>query len=210
MTRKAPLLALSAALALAAGAALAQSAVRVTQASWLSPAPDPARGEQLAQVCATCHVANSPQVDPPAPRLSRQRQSYVFFALLAYRDGTRQSDIMSPFIAGMSNQDLRDIAAYVSGEMHNVPPRARTDMAAYDFTLRECIWCHGETGIGEFENMPVLAGQDPAYLRLALQEYRDGTRINPTMNAVAQELDPAMDEQIADYYAAHEWLEHGE
>lgn len=188
----------------------AEETVRDTLPSWRNPAPDMARGEQLAPACLTCHAAESPQVDPPAPRLHRQRQSYLFHAILAYRDGTRQSEVMAPFVAGLSEQDARDLAAYLSGEMHDRPPRARTDMPAYRFTIRECTWCHGETGIGEFEGFPVLSGQDVDYLLLALEEYRNGKRSDPTMRAVAQALDPAMDRPLAEYYAAHEWLEHGQ
>jgi len=199
---------LVAALGITASAGFADEARRPVQASWRQPAGDTARGEDLAQVCLTCHVENSPQVDPPAPRLHRQRQSYLFHALLAYRDGMRQSDVMAPFAQGLSDQDARDLAAYLSGEMLDQPPRARIDMAAYERTARDCIWCHGETGIGEFEGMPVLTGQEAEYLARALAEYRDGRRTDPTMQDVAKALDPQTSAELAEYYAAHEWLEH--
>lgn len=196
---------------MAAGMAAAQNAVSSGWPSWRNPAPDPARGEELAQVCLTCHVANSPQIDPPAPKLHRQRQSYVFFALLEYRDGKRQSEIMAPFAGELSDQDARDLAAYLSGDMHDVPPRARTDLPIYGRTASECTWCHGETGIGEFEGMPVLTGQDPAYLELALKEYRAGLRTGePAMLTVAKDLTDAEISQLAEYYAAHDWLEHAQ
>lgn len=179
--------------------------------SWRSPAPDPARGAELAQVCLTCHVANSPQQNPPAPKLRHQRQSYLFFALLEYRDGKRQSDIMAPFASQLSDQDARDLAAYLSGAMHDTPPKARTDMPIYARTTSDCTWCHGETGIGEFESMPVLTGQDPAYLAAALKEYRAGLRTGePAMLAIAGDLTDAEIEQLAQYYAAHDWLEHAQ
>ena len=199
---------LVAALGIMASAGFADEAARPVQPSWRHPAGNAARGEELAHVCLTCHVTNSPQVDPPAPKLHRQRQSYLFRALLAYRDGTRQSDVMAPFAQGLSDQDARDLAAFLAGEMLDQPPRARTYLPAYNRTARDCIWCHGETGIGEFESMPVLTGQEAEYLARALAEYRDGRRMDPTMQDVAKALDPQAFAELAEYYAAHEWLEH--
>jgi cytochrome c553 len=179
-----------------------------TWPSWRTPEPDPARGAQLAQVCLACHRADTPQANPPAPRLLHQRQSYIFFALRAYRQGERASPVMAAFVSQLSEQDMRDLAVFLAGDMHDRPPPARTDLPIYGLTSTECAWCHGETGIGEFEGMPVLTGQDPDYLRTALAEYRSGARTNATMRAVAQALDPEQDAALADYYAAHEWLEH--
>lgn len=192
---------------LLAASATAQSDAPSTQPSWRNPAADPVRGAVLARVCLACHGANAPQADPVAPLLRHQRQSYLFFALQAYRDGERRSDIMTPFASNLSDADMRDLAAYLAGDMLDSPPRALTDMTAYARTSADCGWCHGETGIGEFEGMPVLTGQNPAYLRQALAQYRDGTRTNATMAAVARGLDPAEDPGLADYYSAHSWLE---
>ena len=205
------LIAIPASVALALVASQVASQGPVVQSdypSWRWPAPDPARGEQLAQVCSTCHAASSAQVNPPAPKLLHQRQSYLFFALRAYRGGERESDLMAPFASDLSDQDMRDIAAYQAGDMLDRPPPVRTDSPAYPRTINECISCHGETGIGEFEAMPVLTGQDAAYLETALSEYRSGKRGNPTMRAIASGLSDADIVAFAEYYAAHEWLEH--
>lgn len=178
-----------------------------TLASWLSPAGDPVRGKALSEPCLVCHSETSPVTDPVSPRLDRQRQSYMFHALLAYRDGGRESAIMEPMVEGKSDQDLRDIAAYVSGELHDRPPEPMTDSEAYRRSLKDCTWCHGETGIGEFEGMPVLAGQDAAYIAQALAEYRSGVRDDPTMRKVAEKLSPEDARAFGEYYAQYEWLE---
>lgn len=195
-------------LALFSAAAVGQDAAAPDWPSWRSPAPDAARGATLVAVCLACHRANSPQTNPPAPRLLHQRQSYVFFALRAYREGERSSPIMAAFARNLTDQDMRDIAAYVSGDMFDRPPPARTDLPGYAITSTHCATCHGETGIGEFEGMPVLTGQDPAYLAAALADYRSGARNNPTMRAVVAQVDPATDAAAAEYFAAHQWLEH--
>lgn len=190
------------------GAAQADSPpAQPTLASWLSPAGDPARGKVLAEPCLVCHSETSPLTDPVAPKLNRQRQSYMFHALVAYRDGARKSAIMAPMVEGKSDQDLRDIAAYVSGELHDRPPEPITDSAAYRRSLKDCTWCHGETGIGEFEGMPVLAGQDAAYIAQALAEYRSGVRNDPTMRHVVEKVSPEDAQALGEYYAQYEWLE---
>lgn len=202
-----------AALALGA-AAWAQSAApgapQPTRISWLHPAPDAERGEELAATCLACHAEGAPPTVPPAPKLLRQRQSYMVFALADFRDGGRESPIMGPLLEGMSDQDLRDLSAYLSGELHDRPPDANVSHPFYRRAARDCTWCHGETGIGEFEGMPVLAGQDPAYLATALDEYRKGLRHDPTMRTVAATLTEEEAEGLADYYASHEWLERPE
>jgi cytochrome c553 len=207
-------LAIFALIALASGALLlaaaaGESAPQLTRPSWRVPAGDPTRGAALAEQCLTCHAENATVTDPPAPKLRRQRRSYIFFALLDYRGGRRKSDIMAPFVEELTDQDARDLAAYLAGDMLDRPPKARRDMAAYARTTRECVACHGETGIGEYEGIPVLTGQEPAYLEAALTAYRDGRRTDPTMTTVVRDITPEHDRALADYYAAHDWLEHG-
>jgi len=175
--------------------------------SWRVPLGNAQRGAELAQTCLTCHGEDAPRSDPPAPKLRHQRASYIFAALLEYRSGARKSDLMEPMAQGLSDQDARDLAVYLSGDMFDRPPRARTDLPAYRRVAQECTWCHGETGIGEFEGMPVLTGQDPAYVAHALRAYREGTRTNPIMRSVVRDLAPGEEQALADYYAAHEWLE---
>lgn len=200
-------------LSLAAGAlalvaaAVAEDAPQPTRISWRTPAGDAARGEQLAVTCLTCHSAASPLTDPVAPKLLRQRQSYMFFALAGLRDGGRESAIMGPMVEGLSDQDLRDLSTYLSGKLLDRPPDANVAHPFYRKAATECTWCHGETGIGEFEGMPVLAGQDASYLAAAIEEYRAGVRKDPAMRAVAAKLGAEDAEGLAEYYASHQWLE---
>ncbi len=190
------------------GAASDAGTPQPTKVSWRVPEADLANGEAIAQTCMTCHQAGAPRLDPPTAKLYRQRRSYVFFALLEFKDGTRENALMQPFVDPLSEQDMRDVAAYIAGEELNQPPRARTDLPGYAKAVRDCAWCHGETGIGELEGMPILTGQDPEYLKAALAEFLDGTRKEPTMSSVIKDVDPADFDDLVEYYAAHEWLEH--
>ena len=61
-----------------------------------------------------------------------------------------------------------------------------------------CAACHGLKGISLLPDYPNLAGQKAAYLEKSLQAFRDGSRVNATMNAMAARL---TDREIADLAA---------
>ena len=64
-----------------------------------------------------------------------------------------------------------------------------------------CAMCHGEDGIALVPIYPNLAGQKEGYLKLQLEAFRKGERVNMAMSSHAQKLS---DQDIADlsaYYA---------
>jgi cytochrome c553 len=72
--------------------------------------------------CASCHGAdfNTP-IDPAYPKLAGQHKDYLAHALVAYRRGTgsnsRANPIMGPLAKQLSDQDIKNIAAY----LHSLP-----------------------------------------------------------------------------------------
>lgn len=86
-------------------------------------AGNPARGQEIAsEVCAACHgVDGNLVLAPDYPKLGGQHADYLVFALKAYRSGDRDNAIMAPFAGGLSDQDIRDVAAwYARQESHLV------------------------------------------------------------------------------------------
>lgn len=65
-----------------------------------------------------------------------------------------------------------------------------------------CAACHGETGISRLSGTPHLAGQDEAYLRKALNDYRSGARKVAPMSSIANQLQPKDITAFAKWYAA--------
>ncbi|MDO9141640.1 MAG: c-type cytochrome, partial [Methylobacter sp.] len=64
-----------------------------------------------------------------------------------------------------------------------------------------CASCHGEGGNSMVPTFPKLAQQHPSYLKQQLNAFKDGSRTDPMMSAMAMSLS---DEDIADisaYYA---------
>lgn len=64
-----------------------------------------------------------------------------------------------------------------------------------------CASCHGENGNSLVSNFPKLAQQHSSYLVKQLQAFKDGTRKNPIMSAIAQGLSIEDMVDIAAYYA---------
>jgi cytochrome c553 len=93
--------------ALSAAAALA-AAVSVSPVA----AQDAAAGARKAVACQTCHGLDGLSRLPDAPHLAGQPAPYLERALRAYRDGERRNEVMSIAAKPLSEQDIRDLAAY--------------------------------------------------------------------------------------------------
>ena len=78
-------------------------------------------GKALAEKysCAACHGAgfNAP-IDPSYPKLAGQHKDYIAHALTAYKRGDgpngRNNAIMGGQVKPLSDQDIKDLAAYLS------------------------------------------------------------------------------------------------
>lgn len=89
-----------------------------TVAAPATPKGDAARGKQLVYTCKGCHgVTGYKNVYPSynVPRIGGQSQVYLFNALMEYRKGTRKHPTMQAQSQSFSEQDIADIAAYLSG-----------------------------------------------------------------------------------------------
>jgi cytochrome c553 len=68
-----------------------------------------------------------------------------------------------------------------------------------------CIGCHGipdyRTAYPEVYRVPMIAGQNAAYIVKALQAYRAGDRGHPSMRAIARSLSDQDMADVAVYYA---------
>jgi cytochrome c553 len=111
MTRPLPI---AASLVLALLTALPASA----QTAAAAAAGDAARGEPLTYTCHGCHGITGYKNAYPnyhVPRIGGQSQQYLVNALTEYRKGTRKHPTMQAQAQSFSEQDVADIAAYLSG-----------------------------------------------------------------------------------------------
>jgi cytochrome c553 len=77
-------------------------------------AQDIAAGKRKATACQTCHGLDGIARLPEAPHLAAQPAPYLERELRAYRSGARRNEVMSVAAKGLSDQDIRDLAAYYS------------------------------------------------------------------------------------------------
>lgn len=78
---------------------------------------DAARGEVRGETCLGCHgVESYTNVYPTykVPKLGGQHPEYIVAALKGYRSGERTHTTMEAQAAGLSDQDMEDIAAYLT------------------------------------------------------------------------------------------------
>lgn len=146
-------------------------------------AGDPAAGKLLTAACAACHGADGNSTTP-FPKLAGQGEKYLFKQLRDIRDGARSAPAMAGQLAGKSDQDLEDIAAWFASRERTggqtKPELLELGAKVYRSGVAErnvaaCTACHSPTGVGNAPaGFPALAGQHPQYIADQLRAYRKG------------------------------------
>ena len=80
---------------------------------------DAAAGKEKSQVCAGCHGADGNSSVGANPRLAGQYESYLYQALKQYKNGERKDLLMGNMVASLSDQDMRDLAAWFASQEGN-------------------------------------------------------------------------------------------
>lgn len=75
------------------------------------------------------------------------------------------------------------------------------DAAAGKAKAAVCAACHGPAGVSVNPAWPSLAGQQPVYLAKQIRLFRDGVRVEPTMQPFVQNLSDEDIDDIAAFYA---------
>lgn len=170
-------------------------------------AGDSVNGQKLAYTCLGCHAIETYKNVYPTysvPRLRGQHVNYLVTALKSYRSGERSHGTMHAHAASLSDADIDDIAAFLSGEVvqpdANAKPVGKVPAAA-----STCQTCHGPVGVPDAANQQVgaatLAGQHADYLAFALESYRNGSRKNGLMQPFAAQLKPEDIKVLAEFYS---------
>jgi len=73
-----------------------------------------ADGKTKSAACAACHGTDGNGIAPNYPALAGQYQDYLAQVLHEYKDGQRTNAIMNGMAAPLSDQDIKDLAAYFS------------------------------------------------------------------------------------------------
>jgi cytochrome c553 len=189
-------------------------------AAELAAKADPAKGQSIAnKICAPCHGADGNSPTPANPKLANQVPEYLEKQLANFKPAAgkraeRENPIMGSMVAGLSVEDMRDVAAYYATQQ--AKPGAVRNRDA--FALGRKIWrggdvakglpacaaCHGASGAGLPAQYPRLAGQYAEYTEAQLKAFRSGERrndANKMMQAIAAKMSDPEIRAVTDYIA---------
>lgn len=196
----------------AAAAAAAPSEAPAAQVA-VGGKPDPAAGEQkFSATCAACHGAGGNSGTPANPKLAQQHPEYIVKQLTEFKSGKRVNPIMQGFASQLSEQDMKNIAAYL-GQQKEKPGFAKDrDLVATGEKLYRggnqtrlipaCAGCHSPNGAGIPSQYPRLAGQNADYVYAQLTAFSNGNRKNSIpMTEIAAKLNDHEIRALADYIA---------
>jgi cytochrome c553 len=144
-------------------------------------------GAAKSAVCAACHGQNGHSVNPVWPNLAGQHASYIFDQVKMIKTGEKRvNPTMQPIVASMSDEDIKDIAAYYASQteagLEADPSYWKAGEKIYRGGVQErnvpaCIACHGPTGRGNGPGKyPALRAQHAEYTMKQLRDYKSGDR----------------------------------
>jgi len=174
------------------------------------PVVDIEAGKAIAEEsCSGCHGMDGRGGTGDIPNLAAQPANYLVEALHAYKDGRRHHAALQDMAAGMSEADIRNIAAYFSS-LPPLQPIAAGAVPQSDGSVYQegaevaaiCAGCHGEHGYSTTPGIPSLAGQQPAYLIVSTLEYARGNRGHQEKEEMLQGLGQVDIEKMAVYFAS--------
>ena len=183
-------------------------------------AQNAARGQRIAgQVSAACHAADGNSVAATNPKIAGQFEEYLHkqlgdFKAQPGKKPARESAIMTPMAANLSDDDIQSLAAYYSGQKLRPASAADKDLAALGqkiwrggivaSSVPACAGCHGPAGAGIPAQYPRLAGQFAEYVAAQLKGFKDGARSNDAngvMRGVAARMTEREIQAVAQYAA---------
>lgn len=169
---------------------------------------DIGRGGTLALNCTMCHGARGVS-SSDVPNLAGQYGEVTFKQLLDYKNGQRAHALMQGLARGLSEQDIRDLAAFYA-QLPRPAPAPESEpvpgVVAVGDPMRNiapCASCHG--GIDKKPGSPWLEGMPQAYLAAQMRAFAAGTRRNDphgVMRNIARQMKPEEIEASARYYAS--------
>ena len=143
-------------------------------------------------------------MQPLLPILAGQTSRYLYLQLRDFQEGRRTNELMTPMVAGMTRDEMRELSDYFARQKAPLqafaadPEKARLGKLKADETL--CTMCHLGGFAGQNE-IPRVAGQNFDYILKQLSDFKARRRTNDagTMTSVANTLNAQDIENIAHY-----------
>lgn len=181
---------------------------------------DPAKAQKIvSEVCAACHGTDGNSAIPANPTIAGQHPEYLYkqlanFKAVGGKPADRSNAVMAGMVATLSDDDMRNIAAYYAaqkpkGNAARDPELARQGQMLFRGGVLAkgvpaCSGCHAPNGAGIPAQYPRLAGQHAGYIEAQLKAFRAGERANDPnrmMRAVAAKMSDREIAAVAEYIA---------
>ena len=175
--------------------------------------PDLVKGQTLStNVCVACHTNDGSRGSAANPILQGQHPEYLVKQLTEFKAGKRVNAIMTGIASALSEDDMRNVAAFYGSKLAKSGFAKNKDSVALgekiyrggisDRSIPACAGCHSPTGAGIPAQYPRLAGQHADYTEAQLVAWRSGARHNSIqMTGVAAKMNDREIKAVADYIA---------
>lgn len=184
-------------------------------------APDAAKGGTLFAsgdssrgivACQSCHGEAGNATMAATPKLAAQHAAYIVKQLTEFKSGARANPTMAPMAKNLTDEDIRNIAAYVSTQALKPATAKNKDTVELgkkifragikEKNVPACNGCHGPTGAGIPAQYARIGGQNQDYVEAQLTGFSTGTRANNTVMAtIAGRMSPNEIKAVSDYVA---------
>jgi cytochrome c553 len=165
-----------------------------------------ANSSQLA-LCMACHGANGNSVIPTTPSLAGQPKVFIENQLVLIREGIRDVPQMKGLLDKYKDEDFVALAQYFSEQKPVKTATESVNQTSYSRgqeTSKKmlCGTCHLPSFSGQ-NQIPRLAGQHEAFLKLSLKQFRDspGPGRDSNMTAAAYGLKDADIDDLSHFLA---------
>jgi len=166
----------------------------------------------LAYTCAGCHGTNGSSVGPASPTIAGMSADYFVETMLAYKNATRPSTIMTRIAKGYTDEEIQLMADFFSTQPIVRQAQAHDNKKAErgrKLHKKYCHKCHEEGGALPEDDAGILAGQWAPFLGFTLTDFLTGNR--PMGVKKKQQLDKLIKqqgdagiEQLIEFYASQQ------
>jgi cytochrome c553 len=188
------------------------AAIASLPAGFALAAADVAAGQEKARTCVGCHGETGVSPNPGIPSLAGQQDQFIQWQLVFFRSGRRPNPLMVPIVAGLTDEDVRNLGAYYHSLPYNTtildskPDAALAAKGKAIAAQHGCANCHTDTFRGE-RAAAAIADQREDYLVKALTDYRSAARPSVGVAAMTEAAAGLTDDEIvavAHYLATFE------
>lgn len=184
-----------------------------------------ANGQEIAAgVCAGCHSADGNSIIPINPSLAGQHAEYITKQLKEFKmpdeetPAIRNSPVMSAMVAALSEDDMKDLAAFYAQQTPTTGISTETDEEVLELgkiiyhggnienNVPACASCHSPDGSGIPPHYPKLSGQHADYTFAQLDAFNNEIRSNDdgVMKQVMSRMSPREKRAVSEYISGLE------